>query len=98
VDSLHEEVDALGKMVSEILETERLNSPAGRLNRRPLDLGTLLTEKVSRFEGQPPGIDLTIEPLPEIPLDAERTRQVLRNLIENGLKHGRDSRDPIKVS
>ncbi len=98
IDSLHEEVDALGKMVSEILETERLNSPAGGLTRRPLDLGTLLTEKVSRFEGQPPGIDLTIEPLPEIPLDAERMRQVLRNLIENGLKHGRESRQPVKVS
>lgn len=98
IDSLHEEVDALGKMVSEILETERLNSPAGGLNRRPLDLGALLMEKVSRFEGQPPGIELSIEPLPEIPLDAERMRQVLRNMIENGLKHGRDSQKPVKVT
>lgn len=98
IDSLHEEVDALGKMVSEILETERLNSPAGGLNRRPLDLGTLLMEKASRFEGQAPGIDLNIEPLPEIPLDAERMRHVLRNLIENGLKHGRESLQPVKVS
>lgn len=97
VDSLHEEVDALGKMVSEILETERLKSNAGGLNRIPADLGTLLSEKVARFEGQPPGISLKLEPLPPVPVDAERLRQVLRNLIENGIKHGRESSRPVEV-
>lgn len=98
VDSLHEEVDALGKMVSEILETERLKSHAGSLNRVPRDLGHLLTEKVARFEGQAPGVELTQEPVPPVPMDTERIRQVLRNLIENALKYGKESDRPVRVS
>jgi signal transduction histidine kinase len=98
VDSLHEEVDALGKMVSEILETERLNSNAGSLNRVPTSLGELLVEKVARFEGQLPGVVLREDPLPEVSLDPERMRLVFRNLIENALKHGRESLNPVLVT
>jgi signal transduction histidine kinase len=98
VDSLREEVEALGKMVSEMLETERLNSQAGVLKREPGDLGALLAEMIARFEGQPPGIVLDMETLPPIPMDAERMRLVLRNIIENALKHGRESAEPVHVS
>jgi signal transduction histidine kinase len=98
VDSLHEEVDALGKMVSEILETERLNSNAGSLNRVPTSLGELLEEKVARFEGQLPGVVLREDPVPEVSLDPERMRLVFRNLIENALKHGRESLNPVVVT
>lgn len=98
IDSLHEEVDALGKMVSEILETERLKSHAGGLNRVPGDLRHLLTEKVARFEGQAPGVELEAESVPPVPMDTERIRQVLRNLIENALKYGKESDRPVKVS
>jgi len=101
VDSLQEEVEALGKMVSEILETERLNSDAGSLNREPTNLRELLTEKVARFESQAPGLFLEAgdaHDLPDVPVDTERMRLVLRNLLENAFKHGRHATVPVTVS
>jgi len=98
VDSLHEEVDALGKMVSEILETERLKSQAGSLFLQPVDLASLLAEKVGRFEAHSPGIVLKTADVPPVLVDFERIRLVLRNLIENAIKHSGSSATPLSVS
>ena len=98
VDSLREEVEALGNMVTEILETERLKSQAGRLQRAPTDLNALLDAKLARFEGQPPGVVRSGDPLPSTPVDAERIRLVLRNLLENAHKYGADAASPVEVS
>ncbi len=98
VDSLHEEVDALGKMVSEMLETERLNSEAGGLRRKPADLDALAAEKVVRFETQAPGVLLEGSVGQAVPLDLDRMRLVFRNLLENALKHGRDGSGPVRVT
>jgi signal transduction histidine kinase len=98
VDSLHEEVDALGKMVSEMLETERLNSQAGGLRREPADLDALLAEKVTRFEGIGPGIGLSGRVGRPVPMDIGRMRLVLRNLLENAIKHGAGSERPVLIT
>ncbi len=98
VDSMREEVDALGKMVSEILETERLNSQTGQVKRQPTDLVKLLNEKVAKFAGQSPGILWRGAEMPLVPLDAERMRLVLRNVIDNALKYGKAASQPIEIS
>src|SRR5690606_26833117 len=98
VDSLREELEALGNMVTEILETERLQSQAGRLQRAPTDLNALLDAKIARFEGQPPGIERHGDMLPEVHADSERIRLVLRNLLENALKYGAGASKPVEVS
>ena len=98
VDSLREEVEALEKMVSEILETERLNSPVGQLRREPTDLAALVSENVAQFAGQTPGISWqNREPL-ILPLEAERMRVVLRNVLDNAFKYGQSASRPVEIS
>lgn len=98
VDSLREEVESLEKMVSEILETERLNSPTGRLRREPADLAALISEKVAQFAGQAPGIAWKeTDPL-LLTMDGDRMSLVLRNILDNALKYGRTAARPVEVS
>jgi signal transduction histidine kinase len=98
VDSLREEVVALETMVSEILETERLNSPAGGVKREWTDVNALIDAKLARFEEASSGILRTGSPLPPLRVDEERLRQVLRNLLENAVKYGGDSGRPVELS
>jgi signal transduction histidine kinase len=97
-ESLREDVDALEKMISEILETERLRSGSGGLRRGPVDLGRLLGEVAAGFSGQAPGMDWA-EPAEPITVsgDAERIRLVFRNVLENAFNHGAGTK-PVRVS
>jgi signal transduction histidine kinase len=97
IDSLSEEVLSLEKMVSEILETERLKSGIGALKPQPGNLNALVREKVARFENTPPGVVHLEAPLPPVPYDEGRMRLVLRNLIENALKYGKEAERPVEV-
>jgi signal transduction histidine kinase len=99
IDNIRDEVESLGKMVSEILETERLKSPAGMLKLKPESLTELINLKVTRFEGQGPGIRWTPPPdFPKVPMDIERMRLVVRNVIENALKYGAESDQPLEIT
>ncbi len=98
IQSLQDEVEALGKMVSEILETERLKSGAGALKLKPGDLNALVAEKVKNFGDTPPGVIHNRSPLPPVSYDDTRMRLVLRNLLENALKYGKDSERPVEVT
>ncbi len=97
-DGLREEVDALEKMVRELLETERLRSGAGGLRRECLDLAHLCLEVLGGFP-EPPGLSWRGPNVPIVAwVDAERIKLVLRNLIENALKHGGSAARPVEVS
>ena len=99
IDNVRDEVESLGKMVAEILETERLKSPAGLIKVKPENLADLITLKKSRFEGAAPGIAWQ-QPaeFPLVPMDLERMRLVIRNLIENALKYGAEAEKPIEIT
>jgi signal transduction histidine kinase len=98
IDNIRDEVESLGKMVSEILETERLKSPSGLLKVKPENLVELINQKKARFEGAPPGIVWEPSEFPLVPLDIERMRLVIRNLIENAQKYGAEAAKPIEIT
>ncbi|MBI5016875.1 MAG: HAMP domain-containing histidine kinase [Deltaproteobacteria bacterium] len=87
-ESIREDVLGMEAMVGEILETERLESPYGGLHRRTIDVASLATDVAQGFEGEPPGVALSV---PEEPLvlwvDADRLRSAIRNVLENAVKH-----------
>jgi signal transduction histidine kinase len=81
----------LGQMrdlISDLLEGQRLASGAAALQREPTDLNALVREQLA---AEPAGRDLQLslaEGLPLLALDRPRLRLLLRNLLDNALRHG----------
>ncbi len=98
VDSLRRQLDSLERMVTEILETERLKSVVGGLRLDSTDLGKIVQEKVDLYMEQGIQISWHAEQLPPMLLDAERMRLVLQNIIENGVKYGQNASRPMEIS
>ncbi len=85
-------------MVTELLELERLRHGRG-LHIEPCDLAELLREMVAVFADRPPGV--TLGPCPErclLPMDAEKIRGVIRNLLDNATKYSLPDSRPVLVS
>ena len=88
---MHVEVDGLAQLISELLELSRIESGQVTLERRPTDLGELVSAAADRLrvQAERDGITLTVSTgarLPEVELDPDRVRQVVVNLIHNALK------------
>lgn len=85
-------------MVSDLLESERLASGHAALQREDTDLNTLVAEVLAtHFPGRAVALQLASE-LPALPLDRVRLRLLLRNLVDNALRHGADAAQPPVVS
>jgi signal transduction histidine kinase len=84
----------LGEMrdlISDLLESERLSSPHVALHLEPTDLAGLVQDAVA---GLPGGGALRLElqsGLPLLALDRARMRLLVRNLVDNALRHGTHS-------
>ncbi len=92
------DVDDMERMVSELLELERLRNGRGvRMVRQ--DLQPLLREVAAEFRDRAPGIHVFItEREVMLDIDAERMRTVLRNLLENAFKYSLPDSRPVELS
>ena len=95
----------LGQMrdlVTDLLESERLASPHAALHREPTDLAALVAEVVAALDGaqiDAPKIQQTLQPgVPVLQLDRTRMRLLLRNLLDNALRHSVDAARPPEIS
>jgi signal transduction histidine kinase len=86
-DALLYDLAQMRDLITDLLESERLASGHAALHTEPLDLNALVRETVAtQFDGR--GVDLSLaDPLPVLTLDATRIRLLLRNLIDNALRH-----------
>ncbi|MFC1569533.1 ATP-binding protein [bacterium] len=86
-------------MITEILETERLDTEHGRLNRTDADLIALVNAVVREFQDKPPGIKMSDHPVTLlISIDINRIRMLLKNVFENASKFSREDSKQIEVS
>jgi len=103
-EALLRDLAQMAELISDLLESERLaNGHAGSasghsvLQREPTSLNQLVADVIARsFPGQP--IQTQLTELPELPLDRTRMRLLLRNLIDNALRHNAAGGPPILVS
>jgi signal transduction histidine kinase len=96
--SVIEDIEETEAMISELLETERLDSPHGGLTRAPADLAELVKESVDLRADEAPGIELEGGDVPVLAeVDAERIQVVLGNLLTNALRHSDPSGPPVRV-
>lgn len=97
-DSLHNDVAEMEAMVTSLLESARLRHAAAALNLKTVNMGDLIRSLASDFKDRPPGVStgrLVEEP---VSVDPEKIRIVLRNLLDNGLKHTPEGGPAVSIS
>lgn len=87
-DALLRDLGQMRDLISDLLEGERLAGGAAALQREPVDLNALAQDLVdSQFAGR--GIRLQLAPgLAPVQADRSRLQLLLRNLLDNALRHG----------
>ena len=88
------DVERLTRMMENVLDLERLEAGASRINTTTVDLGDLITEEVTRWTSDGDTkhqINIVMDPdLPTVSADHDRILQVVSNLLGNAVKYSPD--------
>ena len=97
-DALLYDLAQMRDLIADLLESERLAGGHAALHTEPLDLNVLVRETVAtQFDGR--GVNLSLAgSLPLLTLDATRIRLLLRNLVDNALRHSPLASAPPQVT
>jgi signal transduction histidine kinase len=98
IASIRNDIVELETMISELLESERLNSPHGGLKKSRVPLAEAIPAICRAFKDRLPGI--SIQPFPEslnLELDPERFKIMLRNVLDNALRFSELNSLPIAI-
>jgi signal transduction histidine kinase len=97
-EALLRDLALMSGLITDLLEGERLAAGAAALKREATDLNTLVREVVAtHFDGQAIRLDLT-DGLAPLSLDRSRVTMLLRNLIDNAVRHGAAAGEPVIVT
>lgn len=92
-DALLDELAQMRDLITALLESERLGSGHRALQLADCDLAELVREQAR------PGVELHIEPdLPTLQLDRLRVQLLLRNLLDNALRHNEPARGAVQLT
>jgi len=97
-DALLRDLGEMRDLITDLLESERLASPHAALHREPVDLAALVGEVVASLDGAPPVQQTVAANLPTPMLDRTRLRLLLRNLLDNALRHSADAPQPPEIA
>ncbi len=96
--SMLQDVAEMETMLTEILETEKLRSDHGKLNRAPLDVAAIAAELAKKYKARKPGVKLLGYPQRlRLNADEGRVRTVLQNVLENALKYSAHQKKPVEL-
>jgi signal transduction histidine kinase len=86
-EALLRDLALMRDLVTDLLESERLASPHVALQREPTDLAELVREVAASLPGGAIVAQTLAPDLPTLALDRTRMRLLLRNLLDNALRH-----------
>ncbi len=96
-DALLRDLAQMGELIADLLESERLASGHTALHLESADLNALVTEVLAEsFGGQPVQTQFTQSA--SMRLDRVRMKLLLRNLIDNALRHNAGASHPVVVN
>lgn len=90
--TIDEDADRLTRLLTGLLDVSRIDTGRLPLRRRIVALSEVVEPLARRFAVEHPDRTLTIDVEPELPdviADPDRIEQVLSNLLDNAVKHGR---------
>ena len=95
-EALLRDLREMSALVEDLLESERLSDRHVALQRESLDLAVVARGVIAELQTRHPGVEVALQVPTELPaqyLDATRLRLLLRNLLENAVRHGGGGRD-----
>lgn len=101
-DALLRDLQEMATLISDLLESERLSGSHVTLQRAPTDVAALAREVVGELQQRHAGAVRVMvsapEDLPRVAVDASRVRLLIRNLVDNALRHGAGAATPPEVT
>jgi signal transduction histidine kinase len=96
--ALLRDLSEMRDLITDLLESERLSAGHSALQLEATDLNALVRELVqAQFGERGIGLELAAG-LPALPLDPTRIKLLLRNLLDNALRHGAEASEAPIVS
>ncbi len=97
-ETLQQEIRELEAMVTELLESERLNSQTGGLSLVSTDIVPIVKKLAESYASIGPGVQLISAPQNvRLPLDPHRVQIAIRNVIDNAVKYSRPEFGPVTL-
>ena len=100
--ALLRDLQEMANLVSDLLESERLSNGHAALQREATCLVGLTGEVLHELQARHPAANavtiLASPDLPKLSVDRARMRLLLRNLLDNALRHGADAAQPPEVT
>lgn len=101
-DALMRDLQEMASLISDLLESERLAGNHTALQRTPTDLPALARQVIDELRTRhPAAAKVAVHApgdMPAASVDASRVRLLLRNLVDNALRHGADAAQPPSVT
>ncbi len=94
-EALLRDLQGMAALISDLLESERLSGSHVALQRAPTDVAALAREVVGELQASHAGAARVTVAAPvgmrPVSVDASRMRLLLRNLVDNALRHGAEA-------
>lgn len=101
-DALLRDLQEMASLISDLLESERLAANHTALQRAPTDLPALARQVIDELRARhPAAAKVAVQAPADMPaasVDGSRVRLLLRNLVDNALRHGADATEPPSVT
>ena len=97
---LEYDLASMERMITELLEGERLNTRGRQMSRSRVNLNKLMAEVMrGDFPNDRHRVSLSVPPAPaHLSVNAARLRMLVRNLVENALRYNPKEGKPVDVS
>lgn len=98
--NINTDAQRLSRMITDMLDLDRLESGRMELAREPVDVNAIVTDAAGRVRANAPAHPLTLElaaDLPPVFGDIDKITQVVTNLLSNAVKYSPDG-GPITVT
>ncbi|MFN3437263.1 MAG: ATP-binding protein [Acidovorax sp.] len=99
--ALMRDLGEMAGLITDLLESERLAGRHAALHREPTDIAELAREVIADLQSRHAGAALitvhVAQAVPSVRLDRSRLRLLLRNLLDNSLRHSDPSAPPPEL-